>query len=122
MKTVSPYLSAEALGLKEEHRQALIGLADDLVHHRIADDDWEITSWERCICGHLQRRTGVGSRHGFVEGGKLLGLFTGYSRSAVRARSDCAWAEMSQEQAGQATYNYLTLGKPCWDEVLGGEA
>jgi hypothetical protein len=50
MKTVSPYLSAEALGLKEDHRQALIGLAGDLAHHRIPDDEWGMQSWKTCIC------------------------------------------------------------------------
>lgn len=117
MKTVSPYLSAEALGLKEPHRQALIGLANDLANHRIPDDEWQITSWDKCICGHLQKRTGVNSRHEFVEGSTILNLFTATIYSS--ARSGCAWSKTSQEQAGQAAYNYLTLGKPCWDEVLG---
>src|SRR4051812_14223946 len=116
MKTVSPYLSAEALGLNEEHRLALIALADDLSHHRIPDDEWQITSWDKCICGHLQKRTG-NSRHEFVKGSTILNLFTGYSM-IMRARFDCAWPEASQEHAGQATYNYLTLGKPCWEDVL----
>lgn len=112
MKIVSPYLSAEALGLKEAHRQALIGLASDLANHRIPDDEWQITSWDKCICGHLQKRTGVNSRHEFVEGSTIYNLFQGYTR-AIGQR------EISQEQAGKAAYNYLTVGKPCWHEVLG---
>jgi hypothetical protein len=111
MKTVSPYLSAEVLGLKEPHRQALIGLAGDLANHRIPDDQWQITSWDKCICGHLVKRTGVKSRHEFVEESTILNLFTCYNRAQR------TW-DISQEQAGQAAYNYLTVGKPCWDEVL----
>jgi hypothetical protein len=70
VKTVSPYLSAEALGLKEEHRQALIGLAADLANHRIPDDEWQITDWDRCICGHLKRRTGVADKCEFTDSAK----------------------------------------------------
>jgi hypothetical protein len=103
VKTVSPYLSAEALGLKEEHRQALIGLAGDLAHERIPDEDWGMGSWETCICGHLRKRTGVSDKNEF--GGKITPLFL----------SGCGVT--SQSQAGQATYNYLTIAEPRWNEV-----
>lgn len=103
MKTVSPYLSAEALGLKEEHRQALIGLAGDLAHDRIPDEDWGMGSWATCICGHLRKRTGVDDKNEF--GGKITPLFlSGYGVT-------------SQSQASKAVYNYLTLGSPRWTEV-----
>jgi hypothetical protein len=104
MKTVSPYLSAEALGLKEDHRQALIGLAGDLAHHRIPDDEWGMQSWKTCICGHLQKRTGA--ERGTLEFGDAIvnsGLFFGL--------------DATQEQAGQAVLNYLTLGAPHWEEI-----
>jgi hypothetical protein len=103
MKTVSPYLSAEALGLKEDHRQALIGLAGDLAHHRIPDDEWGMQSWCTCICGHLQERTGVERREELGERIKNSGLFFGGSGT--------------QEQAGQAVLNYLTLGEPHWQDI-----
>jgi hypothetical protein len=111
MKTVAPYLSAEALGLKESHRQALIGLASDLAAHRIPDDEWNFSHWSHCICGHLLARTGINSRSGFGE--KIFSLFTvhwlpGLSSSNV----------VTQERAGQAVYNFLTLGEPRWEDVL----
>lgn len=106
MKTVSPYLSAEALGLKEEHRQALIGLAGDLAHDRIPDDEWGMRSWSTCICGHLQRRTGVMDKNEF--GLKINPLFL-----------SGGW-DASQIQASQAAFNYLIIAEPRWQEVLAG--
>jgi hypothetical protein len=105
MKTVSPYLSAEALGLKEDHRQALIGLAGDLAHHRIPDDEWGMQSWCTCICGHLKKRIGVVDYRGEFGGAIMISglFFTGYYAT--------------QEQAGQAVFNYLTLGAPHWEEI-----
>jgi hypothetical protein len=103
MKAVSPYLSAEALGLKEEHRQALIGLAGDLAHDRIPDEEWGMRSWATCICGHLRSRTGVLDKNEF--GAKINLLFL----------SGCG--DISQSQASQATFNYLTIGDPRWQEV-----
>jgi hypothetical protein len=103
MKTVSPYLSAEALGLKEDHRQALIGLASDLVHHRIPDDEWGMQSWCTCICGHLQKRTGVERREEFGTGISNSGLFFG--------------GHATQGQAGQAIFNYLTVRTAHWEEI-----
>jgi hypothetical protein len=111
MKTVSPYLSAEALGLKESHRQALIGLASDLAAHRIPDDEWNFSRWTHCTCGHLQKRTGVDDRSEFGE--KISPLFLAIpwvpGLRAVGA--------VTQELAGQAVFNYLTLGEPRWDDV-----
>lgn len=104
MKTVSPYLTAEALGLKEEHRQALIALAGDLAHDRIPSDEWQMQSWDKCICGHLQRRTGVVDKHEF--GVKINPLFL----------SGCS--NVSQSEASQAAFNYLTLAEPHWHEVM----
>jgi hypothetical protein len=109
MKTVSPYLSAEALGLKEEHRQALIGLASDLANHRIPDDEWRFTCWSKCVCGHLMKRTGIDDRQKF--GDKIWPLFTVPSRI-----SDWRPSPTTQEEAGQAAYNFLTVGDPCWDD------
>jgi hypothetical protein len=103
MKTVSPYLSAKALGLKEDHRQALIGLAGDLAHHRIPDIEWGMQSWCTCICGHLQKRTGVERREELGDGIFNIGLFFGGAGT--------------QEQAGRAVFNYLTLGEPHWEEI-----
>jgi hypothetical protein len=102
MKTVSPYLSAEALGLKEDHRQALIGLAGDLAHHRVPDDEWGMQSWRTCICGHLQKRAGVERRE---LGDRITssGLFFG--------------GPATQEQAGLAIFNYLALGEPHWEDI-----
>jgi hypothetical protein len=104
MKTVSPYLSAEALDLKEEHRQALIGLAGDLAHNRIPAEDWGMRSWATCICGHLRSRTGVVDKNEF--GAKINPLFL----------SGCG--DISQSQASQAAFNYLTIGEPRWQEVM----
>jgi hypothetical protein len=108
MKTVSPYLSAEALGLKESHQQALIGLASDLAAHRIPDDEWKFSSWSQCICGHLQMRTSVRDKSQFGE--KISPLFTVSDLRAIGV--------VTQELAGQAVFNYLTLGEPRWDDVL----
>jgi hypothetical protein len=111
MKTVSPYLSAEALGLKESHQQALIGLASDLAAHRIPDDEWNFSRWTHCTCGHLQKRTGVDDKSEFGE--KIFALFTVHWVPGFRAPS-----VVTQELAGQAVFNYLTLGEPRWDDVL----
>lgn len=104
MKTVSPYLSAEALGLEESHRQALIGLASDLAHERIPEGEWGMRSWSTCICGHLRSRTGVLDKNEF--GTKINPLFL----------SGCG--DISQSQASRAAFNYLTIGEPRWQEIM----
>lgn len=111
MKTVSPYLSAEALGLKEMNRQALIGLSSDLSNHKIPDDEWNMSNWASCICGHLQKRTDIE----LTEKSTILKLFTGYS---YRVQVPGDWPPISQEEAGKAAFNYLTLGEPHWEDVL----
>ena len=116
MKRVDPYLSAKALGLSEKDKNILIALADDLVNERLPAEDWQMTCWSKCICGNMEKR-GSSLNGPFGTDKPYRPLFTGYT-SAMKPTRPC-WT-VSQKEAGQASYNYLTLGEPRWEEVLNG--
>ena len=68
MKRIDPYLAAEALGFSEKDKNILIALADDLIHERLPDEDWQMTCWSRCICGNMEKR---GSTCGVTWEGRI---------------------------------------------------
>lgn len=110
MKHISPYLSAQSLGISEEKRRALIGLAEDLISERIPEHKFGMNSWCTCIAGHMRRRAGLpfyGSGVGGDEALTKLFLPSPKVREAATG-----------PQAGRAVFNYLTTGDPKWDEVL----
>lgn len=108
MKHIDPYLTAEALGIHEDQRTALITVMQDLLHGRYPEDEWSMRSWQHCICGHM-REHGV-----FIDEGntKLLPLFLSNLGTGLVAQN------ASQKQAGQACLNMLTIGKPDWPSAM----
>jgi hypothetical protein len=110
MKHISPYLSAKTLGISEEKRRALIGVAEDLITERIPQHMFSMGSWCHCIAGHMRKRIGLPMYAiGIGEDEVLRQLFI--SPSATRMST-------TRKQAGRAVFNYLTTGEPRWDEVL----
>lgn len=116
MKRIDPYLSARALGFTEKDRDILIQLADDLVNERLPSEDWQMTNWSKCICGNMAKRGSDIDVLSYGGGDRTYRpLFVGYTNVMKPTRP--SWT-VSQKEAGQAAYNYLTLGDPKWAEVL----
>ena len=57
MKRIDPYLQARALGFTEKDRNILIDLADDLIHERLPQEDWQMTCWSN-VSAEIWKRGG----------------------------------------------------------------
>lgn len=108
MKHIDPYLTAEALRIHEDQRTALITVMQDLLQERYPEDEWNMRSWQYCICGHMRA-------HGVLvdeAGTTLQPLFL------VQLGPGLVAQNASQKQAGQACLNMLTNGDPDWSSVM----
>ena len=103
MKHTSPYLSPEQLGISTAEHAALHRVATRLSTGEIAEHDFDITDWNRCISGHVNRLGVKASNSGPA-------YFQLYCHPAVAHH-------LPREIVEQAIFSFLSTGKANWGPV-----
>jgi hypothetical protein len=105
------YLSAEALGLSEHRRTALINTLNDFEQDRVGE--FNMGSWGTCIAGYCDKAYGTtfalrGKYASFVGSDDPLDQLFGSQDMLGRLE------EITIDDAAGALRNYLTTGQPQW--------
>lgn len=120
-----PYLSAKALGVEDWERDGLIALVSRLLDEDLALDMTRAASEcgsVGCIGGHLALAHGISVRgarryvQGAAQGASTLAAL--FFPDLTVSRRHPGWRATPSE-AAQAIVNFLTLGAPAWDDVMG---
>jgi hypothetical protein len=121
VKHHQPYLSAEALGIEDWERDELIALWPKLMAQNLSIDMRQAASDCGAVCcigGHMALAHGIsvlGARRYVQASEALAPLFfpdrtINFQHPGWRAKGP---------QAAKAILNFLALGKPDWDAVIG---
>jgi hypothetical protein len=105
------YLSAEALGLSEHRRCALIKTLNDFEQDRVTE--FNMGCWGKCIAGYCDTTYGTtfamrGKYASFVGSGEPLDQLFGSQNGLDRLET------ITVNDAARALRNYLTTGDPQW--------
>jgi hypothetical protein len=105
------YLSAEALGLSEERRGALINTLNDFERGHV--EDFNMGSWAACVAGYCDKTYGTKFR--------LRGQFASFHGSndgldeLFGSKMDLEdLGKITTDDAARALRNYLTTARPQW--------
>lgn len=128
MKTVSPYRTAEDLGVRQWERDGLVALIGPLSRGEIQFDmrtaGCELASCGTvaCIGGHIAMMHGLPLSEStkYVHRFKRMEEMPEHPLTALYfPEAPSAWY-CTAPQAGFAVVNFLTLGEPQWDAVMRG--
>jgi hypothetical protein len=113
MLAPTPFKTSDELGISESQHSALVQLLHKMERGEIDDDDFDMSDWKRCICGHAAK---LGGNSWYTQS-SLKRLFV---PTVPRGRQRLFYAAIKVEQAATALRNYLTFDNPDWHEVMWG--